>query len=186
MDQVSMRALQEYAPQVASAAGTVLSAKGDYSAASATNAAARSQAQQLRQNANQQMAAATVAAQEEQRKKDLIASKAIAIAAASGGGVTDPTVVRILQGIEAEGTLATQMQLYNGREAARGLNMQANAAEYEGSIAKRFYRSRALSTVLEGASKLANTWGSGTFRDSQEAKGGYPDAGSRGTSPTYA
>lgn len=167
-----MEAINVYAPHVASAAGTVMSVKGDVEAGNAASQAARIQSRQLRDSAKQEMAAATFAAQEEQRKKDLIASKAIAIAAASGGGTVDPSVIRILQGIEAEGTLATEMQIFNGKEAARNLNLQASGVDYQGAIAKRFYRSRATSTALDGLGKLSATWGSGSFRNSREAQGG--------------
>lgn len=185
MDQQTMESINVYAPHVASAAGTVLSAKGDVDAGNAAARSARIQAAQLRQNAGQQIAAATQAAQEEQRKSDLIASRAIALAAASGGGVADPTVIRILQGIQKEGAMAVGTQLYNGQEAARGLETQAKVATYEGNLARKFYRNRALATTLEGASKLSATWGSGTFKEDQQKKGTL-DAGSRMLSSTYA
>lgn len=155
-----MDKIVEYAPQAASVAGTALSVKGDLDSGRLAQQSAKMQARQLRQNANQEVAAATVAMREEQRKKELTASRAIAVAAASGAGTLDPTVVRILQGIEAEGELASATQLYNGMESARGLNLQADATEWEGKMAKRFYRSRAMSTAMSGMDKFRTTWGS--------------------------
>ena len=185
MGDMTMQSVGKYAPSVAGAMGTALQVKGDLETANASARAARVQAAQLRQNAKQQVAAATFAAQEAQREKDLIASRAIALAAASGGGVTDPTVIRILQGIEREGALKTEMALYNGLEEARGMNAKASAVEYEGAMARRMYRSRAMSTAMSGATKLATTWGQESFADSQQRRGTL-DAGSSRVSDIYA
>lgn len=155
-----MEQLKTYGPSVAGALGTALTAKGDISAGNAAARAADYQARQMEVNAGQENAVASFSAQEEQRKTDLLASKAIAVAAASGGGTLDPTVVKILQGIHGEGALAKQMQIYNGAEAARGLRDQAKATRYEGKLTKGAYKKRALSTILTGVNKLANTWGS--------------------------
>lgn len=155
-----MEQLKEYGPRVASAFGTVLSAKGRYDMGSNADKAMRYRAKQLEQNAGQEEAAASMAAQEEQRKSALISSRAIAVAAASGGGTLDPTVLKILQGIEAEGDLASATQMYNGRERARGLRDQAKADRFEGKLYRAAGRKKALGTILTGVDSIANTWGS--------------------------
>lgn len=168
-----MEQLKEYQPQMNSAAGaigTLLSAKGSADSGKAADRAARYRARQLEQNAGQAVAAATMEAQEEERKSALIASRAIAVAAASGAGVLDPTVVRILQGIEAEGALASATQMYNGYEEARGMREQAKATRFEGKAYKRAGRTKALSTILGGARDAANTWGSDPPPSSDEYK----------------
>jgi hypothetical protein len=159
-----MEQIKAYGPAIAGAVGTTLSAKGEVDSGNAIDKVMRYRAKQMEQNAGQEEAAASVAAQEEQRKSALIASRAMAVAAASGGGALDPTVVKILQGIAGEGELATQMQLYNGRERARGMRDQAKASRYEGALNKIAGRKKALTTILGGVSQAANTWGSSTDR----------------------
>ena len=157
-----MEQVKEYAPIAQKAVGTLLTAKGELDQGKSANALAKYQAQQLEQNAGQEKAVAQHAAEEEQRKSELLASRAIAVAAASGAGALDPTVVKILQGIDAEGQLASMTQLYNGDERARGLTDQARATRYDGRSAKRAGRTRALTTLLTGAQSMATTWGSDT------------------------
>jgi hypothetical protein len=177
MDQV-----KEYAPIAQQIAGTVLTASGENNAGKAVNAYAKDKgeaiarladfkARQLEQNATQQVAVGTHLSEEEQRKSDLIASRAIAVAAASGGGTLDPTVVRILQGVSQEGSLASRTQMYNAEEAARGIRGDAAATRYEGRIQREALRSegkayqkagraKALTTIMSGINKMVPTWGS--------------------------
>jgi hypothetical protein len=191
MDQV-----KEYAPIAQQIAGTVLTSSGennagnaayDYSKAKGNVALARGEAiakladfksRQMEQNAGQQIAAGTHLSEEEQRKSDLIASRAMAVAAASGGGALDPTVVRILQGVSQEGSLASRTQMYNAEESARGMRANAAATRYEGRISReaaiaedaalrsegkayqKVGKSKALTTILSGINKMVPTWGS--------------------------
>jgi len=156
-----MEQVKEYGPQVASALGTIVSTKGELDSGKNAERAMRYRARQLEQNAGQQEAEASVAAQEEVRKADLIASRAMAVVAASGGGTVDPTVIRILQGIESEGALASATQLYNGKERARGMRDQAKADRFEGKLYKSAGRKKAMSTILSGAQRFSTpTWGS--------------------------
>lgn len=144
---------------VAKIGGTMLSAFGENNAGKGSERLAKYQAKQLEQNAKQSVAEGTVAAQDEQRKSALIASRAIAVAAASGAGALDPTVVKILQGISAEGTLASATQMYNANEQARGQLDQAKGARYSGKQAAKAGRTKMLNTLLTGASSIATTWG---------------------------
>lgn len=174
-----MEQLKEYGPQAAGVLGTVLSAKGQYDSGKSADRAARYRARQLEQNAGQEMAVASMAASEEQRKSALIASRAMAVAAASGGGALDPTVVKILQGIDAEGDLASATQLYNGGERARGLTDQAKASRYEGALYRAAGKKKAMGTVLSGLNNVAATWGSSTDKPDSVFKegGGEMDSG---------
>jgi hypothetical protein len=157
-DQIQ-ESMKSYGPMVQGAVGTLLTAKGQNDSGIEAQRLANYQAEQLRRNGGQQVAQGTQAAQEEQRKSALIASRAMAVAAASGGGTLDPTVVRILQGVAAEGTLASNTQMYNANERARGMNDTADATVYSGNSARKAGKKKALSTILSGASDLANTWG---------------------------
>jgi hypothetical protein len=165
-----MEKMKEYGPHISGALGTLLSARGEYASGANANRAMKYRARQLEQNAGQAQAEASVAAQEESRKSELIASRAMAVVAASGGGTLDPTVVRILQGIDAEGSLATATQLYNGDERARGMRDQAKADRYEGRLHRSAGRKKALSTILSGVDKFATTWGSANDRPSDVFK----------------
>lgn len=155
-----MDQIKQYGPMISGPIGTILTAKGEIDSANNADRLMRYRARQLERNAGQEIAASTMAAREEQRQSALIASRAIAVAAASGGGVVDPTVLRILQGIDAEGALASATRLYNGQEAARGMIEDANASRYEGQLYKRAGRKRAMGTLLNGANDIAATWGS--------------------------
>lgn len=179
-----MEQIKKYGPQMnsaGSAIGTLLSAKGAADEGRAAERLAIYRVRQMEQNAGQSVAAATVAASEEQRKSALIASRAMAVAAASGAGSLDPTVVRILQGINAEGALASATQMYNGEEEARGMLEQARATRYEGASAKRAGKTRALSTILGGLKNAANTWGTEPAPSSKTSSpfsnGGFKDTG---------
>lgn len=155
-----MEQLKEYGPLISGAMGTALSAKGQIDSGNGMDKALRYRARQLEQNAGGAEAEASVAVQEEQRKTDLIASRAMAVVAASGGGTLDPTVLRILQGIQGEGALNNEMHRFNGRETARGMRDQAKADRFEGKLYKSAGRKKALSTVMGGLEQYQNTWGS--------------------------
>jgi hypothetical protein len=132
-------------PVALSVASMVMSARGigmakagaDQAAAAArANAARRAQeagfeAEQLRVNAGQEEAAGQIAAREQQRQARLVQSRAIAVAAAGGGSVADPTVVNLLARNAGEGVYRAGLALYQGRERARVLRMQATGKDLE-------------------------------------------------------
>jgi len=92
------------------------------------------QAAQLRQQAGQNRATSQLQAIEEQRKARLAMSRAKAIAAASGGG-TGGSVQNILSRLRAEGDWNAAAAIYEGEEAARGMEAQAAASQAEGQYA---------------------------------------------------
>lgn len=139
--------------------GTVLSAMGSLKEGNNANKLAKYQARQMETNAKQAVAEGTFAAEEERRKTDLLASRAMAVAAASGGGALDPTVVKILQGIESQGSLNSATEMYNASESARGMTDQAQATRYSGKQAKKAGQMKAIKSVLSGAGDLVTTWG---------------------------
>lgn len=126
------------------AAGTVVSAvsaktQGDAQAAQeqAAGAAAKASAQR--------------AAYNQGRDTQYVQSRARAYAAASGGASTDPSVVDDLAQIGTAGEYRRLTALYGGDTAAQGADLQAQADRNTG-------RSRAISTVLSGASSLASKY----------------------------
>lgn len=98
--------------------------------------AAYFEAGQMEQAAKTQQATAQFAAQEELRKSELLQSRALAIAGASGAGVNDPTVMKIISDLAAEGRMAADTQLYTGNEAARAMRVGAKVRRWEGDQAR--------------------------------------------------
>lgn len=157
----------QIATTVVSAAGTLVAAHQQASAAKAEGKAAEAmaeyQASQLRYKAGQERAASQKAAEGERRRARLAQSRARAVAAASGGGATAPTVMDILSSLRAQGEYNAQTALYEGSEAAAGLEAQADAAIQEGKYARAAsnYRSKftkqagymeGVGTLMKGAS----------------------------------
>lgn len=95
------------------------------------------EAKQMEIAAGQQQAIAQRAAQEELRKAELLQSRAIAVAAASGAGASDPTIMKIIGDIAAEGQLAAETQKYTGDEAARAMRVGAKVRRWEGDQARK-------------------------------------------------
>ena len=93
------------------------------------------EAEGYRDARNRRMAAATREMQEEERRKEFMHSRAIALAAASGAGVDDPTMVKLLGDLNAEGEYRVMSKLWAGQDDAAGLQFRAEAAEREGDTA---------------------------------------------------
>ena len=140
-----------------STVGTIVSANDAAAAERAAGKNAREvgdwQAAQLRQQAGQERAAAQHQAENERHKGELAISRARALAAGSGGGAGDPTVMKIYGDLAAEGEMNAQSVLWDGDEAAKGLEAQAAAAQYEGEAA--YESSRTASRALKRAGYLS-------------------------------
>ena len=145
------------AATVVSTVGTIVSSNDAAAAARAEGDNARKigdwQASQLRQQAGQERAAAQRQAENERRAGRLAVSKARAIAAGSGGGASDPTVMNIYSDLAAEGETNAMTALWEGEEAARGLEAQAAGAQYEGAAA--YEASRMTSRAYKRAGYLS-------------------------------
>lgn len=127
-------------------AGTLLTAQAGERAASIEN-------QRLRRLAGSERATSQRAAIEERRRADIVQSRARAVSAASGAGATDPTVLKIMDDLSAEGEYRALTRTYEGETAAQSL-------ELEGAERKRAARGRSISTLLSGASMFASKYGS--------------------------
>lgn len=125
-------------------AGTVVSAVG--AKASAANTAAQETAAGEAAKATSQRVAYN-----QGRNTAYVESRAKAYAAASGGSSTDPSVVTDLAQIGSQGEYQRLSALYSGDTSAAGDQLEANAATSEGN-------SKAISTVLSGASSLASKY----------------------------
>ena len=98
---------------------------------------------------------------EEKRQAQLVESRALALAAASGAGASDPTAVKILSGIEAEGAYRAAVRMYESEEEARFLEvsgkMRADSLNDQAS-AMRF---GATADLVTGAASLYSRYGGG-------------------------
>jgi len=124
--------------------------------------AAQFDAKQLERAAMNALAAAGREAHEEKRQAQLALSRAMAVAGASGAAAASGTVQRVMAEIEDEGVYRSLMAIYEGREAERGLKLDARRRRREGRIARRFGNlalksgKRKATRVLEGAGVQAD------------------------------
>lgn len=143
------------------AGGGIASENAARKAASARKAAAEFEAQQLEQNAGQVMSAAQRQAFETGRTGEYTKSRALAVAAASGGGASDPTVINTIANLASETAYRKSIDLYQGEERARQLNLSAAASRYSGQIGSdvildqgRAAETQAISGIVSGATKM--------------------------------
>lgn len=128
---------------LAQGAGAGLQAIGTLASGASARAGYGFQADQLRQQRTQAIAGASHNVANQTRENDLILSAARAAAAKSGGGPSYDVMGQLAE----EGSYRALMALYEGQEAARGIGLQADAAEYSGRMAQRDARWGALSTL---------------------------------------
>jgi hypothetical protein len=167
----------QYLPAALTLFGSAMSASGSYAAGSAARragerqkAAADFQAAQLDQNANTSIAVSQRKAQETMRQTKLVQSRALAVAAASGGGASDPTIVRIIGRIAAEGAYREALDLYEGEDRARQMRLAAEGKRYEGDIAmesgaakESAYQTSGTASLFAGAGSLFSKYGMGGY-----------------------
>lgn len=165
---------------VGSLVSTQQSAAAAKSEGQASQALAEYNARQLRYKAGQERAVSQQRAIDERRQARLAGSRARAVAAASGGSATDPTVMDILAALRGEGEYNAQSALYEGDEAAKGLEAQANNAIAEGQYAAATgrYKAKAIKragymetvgTVLEGGASFYDKY----WPEEETASGSY-------------
>lgn len=140
----------EVAALAATVGGSIVSGLGQMQAGRAANVSAKFQAAQAQQQAGQERATAQRAAIEERRKADLALSRGQAVLASSGGGTLDPTAMRLMGGIAQQGEYNALSALFQGEEAARGLELGAAAKRMEGKQAKRAGMIGGISTIASG------------------------------------
>jgi len=143
-----------YLPYIMTAVSTVMSMSAKKQQGEQAQASANYQANQLDQSAGQQFASAQRASMSDEQQARLAQSRALAVAAASGGGVSDPTVMSIMSRLAGEGTYRSMVDLYQGREKARQLEDQANAARLQGGIASSNSNYSSAATLVSGASSM--------------------------------
>lgn len=136
----------------AQAGGTILSANSQANEY-------RLQAGQLDTQAGAERATSQRRAMEERRQARLVGSRAQALAAASGGGADDPSVVNAIAGIEGEGEYRALTALYEGNDAAAGLEAEAVARRRAAKDVKTAGLIKAGGTILSAGSSLYDRYG---------------------------
>lgn len=132
------------------------------------------QARQAEVKAGQERASSQRKALAQRKAGDLAESNAIAAAAAGGGSISDPTVMDIVGDIEDESQYRSLTALYEGEDAARGLETQADIKRYEGKVARSTGRSSAIGTLVSGAGSMIGSLRKRSGLESlMEKYGGY-------------
>ena len=148
-----------YWAAAAGIAGTALSAYGQYRAGDSAKKRAKFEAEQLEAKADEVLSVSQRQAIEQERQGRLAASRALAVAAASGGGATDPTVVDVMEDLAGEASYKKMSALYEGKQQASDLKLQAEATRETGEVAKESGKLSALGTALGGGASLYAKYG---------------------------
>lgn len=118
------------------------------------DAIAKFEAGQMEANAKAERAASQREAANERKRSDYLQSRAKALAASSGAGASDPTIENIIAGLDAEGEYRALSALYNGEQAAEGMDLGAKVRRIEGSNARSTSRYRAANTLMSSGASL--------------------------------
>ena len=126
----------------------------------AAQKSANTTAKQIDENAANEAAYSQRVALEELRQSELMSSRARALVAHGGGSTTDVGITNLLSRIDNEGKFNAAMALFDGRQRAKGLRVQADVTRQEGQMAyeegkakRRASRFGAFNTVLSGGLK---------------------------------
>lgn len=152
---------------VSGLAGTALSAAGSIAAGQSEQARAEFEAKQREQQAQQARAVSQREALERRREQQLLQSRQLA-AAAAAGGASDPSVIDIFADTAAQGELNVQREIATGEERARGLELGADVARFEGRRAQQAATISAGSQILGGVSNLYTRFGEDLFKKNRQ------------------
>jgi len=144
---------------------TIMAGSAQKKASLCAQTIAGKQAKGMEIEAGQERAASQRAAIEERRRGALVRSRAEALAAGAGGDVTDPTVMNILGDIDTETELRALTALYQGEEAAQGLEYGATLTRagaagdvYAGKLKQRASKFAAIGTLAQGAAQAGSLY----------------------------
>ena len=139
--------------QVALIAATAVTAMGQVQEGNAASAAGEFSARQNLQNAKQSKAEGIRRAIETRRQGDVLKSDATA-AMAAGGGVTDDVgAIKTLADIEQVMDYNAMAAIYESDLQSQQQQLQASMDSMAGNQRKKASRTRAVGTVMSGASK---------------------------------
>ena len=135
-------------------ASTGMTALGEIGKGNAAEASGKFTARQNKRNAKASSAEGIRNANEIQRQGDQTKSDAAAAMAASGGVTDDVGAITTLTDIDAVTDYNALAAIYEGGLRSDSQNMQADMDKFTGKQAKNASRLRAVSTVMDGASKV--------------------------------
>ncbi len=142
------------------AASAVIGVGSTLMAGKQQDAYAKFEAGQLEANAKAERAASQRQAADEKKRSDYLQSRATALAASSGGGAAnDPTIENIIAGLDSEGEYRALSALYNGEQAASGMEMGANVRRIEGRNGRRTANYKAANTLMSSGASLYEKYG---------------------------
>lgn len=142
-------------------ASTALKAGGSIMEGNAADQAAKFEAKQIEQNATARYAQGTREVDEALREGRIVASNARAAMAASGGLASDPGAIEHLAKINEEADYNALAALYSAETDVQGMQSQAAARRFEGKLAKKTSRIKALSTVISGGGDAYSSYKAG-------------------------
>jgi len=119
----------------------------------AQNKAAKFEAKQLEARGKEDFAAGQRRGVERRRDTERLLSRQRAVAAASGGGVTNASVLDILENTQARGDFLIRSEIAAGEQRNRGRQDQAAARRFGGRQARIGGFLGAGGTVLKGIAK---------------------------------
>lgn len=140
----------------ASVGGTLLSAKSGLDNAAYQSELAKSEAQALKQKANDDAASAERAQELQMRRSDLALSRARAVGAASGTDATSPDIINTEGQIAQQGNYNALTALYEGQNRARADNYQARIDLFNADRISQAAPLNAAGTILSGVSTFAS------------------------------
>lgn len=117
-----------YAPLIAGG----LTAAGSLYEGYRANQNAKFEAKQMKMKGDQELAAASHEARKARRERDSALSRARAVAAASGAGASDPSVHKLMAGIQTQGDYNSLTEMYRGFQRRDDLRLGAKLARMEG------------------------------------------------------
>lgn len=135
-------------------------AAGMKAQAAADQARTATDAQWTERRALEERVAGQSAAAEETRKARLAQSRLGAVAGASGAGASDPTVMKMFEGIEGEGRNNAGMVQAGAEQKASGMTYQAALDRWSADANARIKRAAAKNTQIGGYLSGAASMGS--------------------------
>lgn len=144
------------------AVGTLIGTKGAIDTGNATAAELQYRAAQEKAAAGQEMAAGSARIADTDLAGKMLESRMRAVAGASGVSLTSPTVIDLVGKAAGLTRLNEGMELFNAQSSANKMVDQANADIFSGQQAQKAGRTRALGTILSGASSMYNNYSGGT------------------------
>lgn len=142
-----------------SAGGSILGGISKYQQAKAQAKQYKTEAGQLRNQANDVNASAQMDAREENSKARQAESTSLANAAASGASANSVSAVNNRADIAQQGELNSLTTIWNGEQQANQLKNQASSLDAQAKATKKAGKMALMSSILGGGSSLMSNYG---------------------------